>query len=175
MSILVDRIGHLISTTSLDELHTFALRMGLRRSWFQEHPTHPHYDCTTPRAINRAIAYGATLVEPREIVGALRNAPYLVSRRATPPHLSATDIWMGKLFICISLCIEGWERMDIATLRWELVKLNKEYVSLVTRRNAARDMSTRAMLDQKLEWVDKRMEHVTSMLGAVSVDGVCNV
>lgn len=60
--------------------------------------------------------------------------------------------------------------MDIATLRWELVKLNKEYANLVTRRNAARDIGTRAMLDQKLEWVDKRMEHVTSMLGAVSVD-----
>lgn len=69
--------------------------------------------------------------------------------------------------------------MDIATLRWELVKLNKEYASLVTWRNSARDIGTRAMLDQKLEWVDKCMEHVTSMLGAVGVDGgvydgVCN-
>lgn len=28
----------------LEALHAFALTIGLKRSWFQDHPTHPHYD-----------------------------------------------------------------------------------------------------------------------------------
>lgn len=38
---------HLIAD-SVDELHAFAARIGLRRSWFQEKST-PHYDLTAKR------------------------------------------------------------------------------------------------------------------------------
>ncbi|MCC8671282.1 DUF4031 domain-containing protein [Xanthomonas arboricola] len=31
---------------SLDELHTFARQLGLRRQWFQDQGSYPHYDVT---------------------------------------------------------------------------------------------------------------------------------
>lgn len=38
--------GHLVADT-LDELHCFAGNLGLKRDWFQESATYPHYDITT--------------------------------------------------------------------------------------------------------------------------------
>ena len=35
--------AHLMADTE-EELHNFASQFGLRREWFQNHPTHPHYD-----------------------------------------------------------------------------------------------------------------------------------
>lgn len=35
---------HLASNVSLDELHDFAAKLGLRRSQFRPHPAMPHYD-----------------------------------------------------------------------------------------------------------------------------------
>lgn len=92
MAILLDSIGHLVSTTSIEELHTFAQGIGLKRSWFQgQTPVHPHYDITTSRAMGRAIAHGAILIDPATLVRALRAAPYIAAIRAAPPHLSPTD------------------------------------------------------------------------------------
>jgi hypothetical protein len=42
----------------LEELHRFALAIGLKRSWFQEHVTVPHYDVTASMRA-KAIAAGA--------------------------------------------------------------------------------------------------------------------
>jgi hypothetical protein len=54
---------HLVAD-SLEELHAFAARIGLRRSWFQDRASYPHYDVTTDvreRAIRSgAIASGKT-------------------------------------------------------------------------------------------------------------------
>lgn len=38
--------SHMVSDTSLDELHAFAAKLGLKRAWFQPCPPHavPHYD-----------------------------------------------------------------------------------------------------------------------------------
>lgn len=36
---------HLVAD-SLDELHAFAQRLGLKRAWFQGNATYPHYDVT---------------------------------------------------------------------------------------------------------------------------------
>ena len=48
---------HMMSDTSLDELHAFATRLGLRRSWFQNGSA-PHYDiCKTKRRL--AVQLGA--------------------------------------------------------------------------------------------------------------------
>lgn len=66
-----------LTDRGLEELHLFALRIGLRREWFQDHPRHPHYDLPPPKR-ELAIEYGATPVSSRELV--LRcNRPPLVA------------------------------------------------------------------------------------------------
>lgn len=75
MSIYTDGV-HLVSDASLDELHAFARRMGLKLEWFQDKAKgtpmyHPHYDLTTKRASLRAEANGAAAVSPRELVKAM--------------------------------------------------------------------------------------------------------
>ena len=76
MSVWVDplkdygwRLGpscHLMADTE-DELHEFAARIGLRRSWFQRHPRLWHYDLTASRR-TRAVALGALELDIRESV-----------------------------------------------------------------------------------------------------------
>jgi hypothetical protein len=67
---------HMASDTSTEELHTVAARIGLKREWFQEHWTHPHYDVWgTPR--RKLAAMGVTLCTSRELV-----------RRCCPEHIS---------------------------------------------------------------------------------------
>lgn len=58
----------MVSDTSLEELHEFAKKIGLKREWFQDNPKHPHYDLTTNRAKFRAIGNGAVLVPSRDLV-----------------------------------------------------------------------------------------------------------
>lgn len=58
--------GHLFGT-DLDELHEFARRLGLRRSWYQGGKKHfPHYDLTKNKR-RQAIELGATDIEPGTI------------------------------------------------------------------------------------------------------------
>ena len=78
MAILVDhaiwphrdrRWAHLVSDRSVEELHTFAAQLGLRRVWFQG----DHYD--VPADVRRqAIALGAEPVSAAELVRRLRAA-----------------------------------------------------------------------------------------------------
>lgn len=56
---------HLTTDGSLDELHVFAARMGMRREWFQEHPFAPHYDLTPSRR-ELALRLGAVHVDAIE-------------------------------------------------------------------------------------------------------------
>ena len=70
--IYIDKIGHLITDGPIEELHGFARKLGLRRSWFQGKSRHPHYDCTTPYMRTKAVAMGARYVHPREIVDVLK-------------------------------------------------------------------------------------------------------
>jgi len=67
---------HLAADT-LEELHTFARRLGLRRSWFQDHPVLAHYDLTPGRRA-RAVALGAVETDGKSLVRLLRRRP--------PPH-----------------------------------------------------------------------------------------
>lgn len=73
MAIITDGV-HLISDESLEELHHFARAMSLRMEWFQDDPINPHYDLTTKRALNRALARGAERVPPHELIRRLRLA-----------------------------------------------------------------------------------------------------
>lgn len=69
--ILIDHLGHMVATESEEELHIFARKIGLKRTWFQQpkNPSmrHAHYDLTTQRKINQAIANGAEQIG-REIL-----------------------------------------------------------------------------------------------------------
>jgi hypothetical protein len=57
---------HMVSDTSLEELHAFAMRLGLKRAWFQDGRT-PHYDLVeAKRAV--AVGMGAREVSDRELV-----------------------------------------------------------------------------------------------------------
>ncbi|MEJ7730498.1 MAG: DUF4031 domain-containing protein [Polyangiaceae bacterium] len=56
---------HLTTDGDLEELHAFAARIGMRRAWFQDHPTAPHYDLT-PAKRAAAVAAGAVEVSGRE-------------------------------------------------------------------------------------------------------------
>ncbi|WPN29891.1 DUF4031 domain-containing protein [Pseudomonas sp. P5_109] len=58
--------SHLVAD-SLDELHAFADRLGLRRSWFQSKTLYPHYD-VTKSVRTRALAMGAHGVDREKIV-----------------------------------------------------------------------------------------------------------
>ncbi|MFN0087551.1 MAG: DUF4031 domain-containing protein [Blastocatellia bacterium] len=60
------RCGHLVSDHSVEELHDFAARLGLRREWFQAKSI-PHYDLTGG-AYDLALELGAVLVSSRDIV-----------------------------------------------------------------------------------------------------------
>lgn len=66
--ILTDGI-HLVSDTSLQELHEFARKIGLKRHWFQRGKSrrHPHYDLF--RGMHgKAMEAGAHLVPTRLLV-----------------------------------------------------------------------------------------------------------
>lgn len=78
MAILVDtaiwrwrgrRWAHLVSDRSIEELHTFANVLGLRREWFQG----DHYD--VPEEVrDEAVRLGAREVSSGELVRRLRDA-----------------------------------------------------------------------------------------------------
>ena len=60
------RWAHMIADTEA-ELHTMAAQIGLRREWFQG----DHYD-VTPTKRERAIQFGAILLDRRDFVYTLR-------------------------------------------------------------------------------------------------------
>lgn len=61
---------HLIADTT-DELHTFAQRIGMRRSWFQNDSRLPHYDLTENRR-RMALKQGAIELDRRGFVSKMR-------------------------------------------------------------------------------------------------------
>lgn len=61
---------HLVAD-SLDELHTFATALGLKRSWFQESASYPHYDVTLS-VRELALKRGAVSVGKTEMLNSAR-------------------------------------------------------------------------------------------------------
>lgn len=55
----------------IEELHQFAVRIGMKRVWFQDHPRLPHYDLTEKRR-KKAIRLGAIEETTREMVRRLK-------------------------------------------------------------------------------------------------------
>jgi len=68
MPIIYDYTGHMVSTESEEELHCFAKRIGLSRSWYQAYDKHPHYDLTTTRIKRSAALAGAVLTTSQVLV-----------------------------------------------------------------------------------------------------------
>jgi len=69
--IIFDDFGHMVSTESVEELHAFARKIGLKREWYQT-PGYgdrfAHYDLTTSRMMRKAANFGAKKVDPRELL-----------------------------------------------------------------------------------------------------------
>jgi hypothetical protein len=57
---------HLVADT-VDELHEFAARLGLRPEWFQRKTLYPHYDVTTS-VRERALKLGAVAAHKETVV-----------------------------------------------------------------------------------------------------------
>jgi hypothetical protein len=70
MTVYLDSAGHLVAD-SLEELHRFARRIGLKREWFQEGRL-PHYDLTSAGKIREAMAARAKMVSSQAIVRVAR-------------------------------------------------------------------------------------------------------
>lgn len=74
MSVYVDSLfewsngswSHMMAD-SVDELHAFAAKLGLKRAWFQDKPGHPHYDLRPSKRV-LAVRLGAVEVSRREMV-----------------------------------------------------------------------------------------------------------
>lgn len=90
MAILIDRPlwwwrgerwSHLVSDADLDELHAFAERLGVPRRAFQG----DHYDIPE-RIFDAAVAQGAEITDPREIVRRLRAAGLRLRPSDRHPH-----------------------------------------------------------------------------------------
>lgn len=56
-----------LTADSLDELHAFAVRIGLPARAFHRGARHPHYDVTAAQRLS-ALRSGARAVSPREVV-----------------------------------------------------------------------------------------------------------
>ncbi|MCG8911432.1 DUF4031 domain-containing protein [Pseudomonas sp. DP-17] len=57
---------HLVADT-VDELHDFAMSLGLKRSWYQQTASYPHYDITSATRI-KALQLGAQVASRKKII-----------------------------------------------------------------------------------------------------------
>lgn len=69
---------HMMSDESLEELHEFAKKIGLKRHRFHNHPRHPHYDLTKERE-RFAYLYGAKKVSSKSIVQHFQECNYIIT------------------------------------------------------------------------------------------------
>lgn len=75
MAVYVDNAGivfkgkprHHLTADSLEELHAFCERVGIKRCWFHNTKRHPHYDVTDAQR-EAAIEAGAVAVSARDLM-----------------------------------------------------------------------------------------------------------
>ena len=134
--ILLDKAGHLVSDTSLEELHEFAKKIGMRRYWFQEGKgKHPHYDIWGV-VFAKALEAGATLVDSEDIIRGVRKMntkrpDYCVSCKTRPvvhKHSGGYDIHC-ECGLGPSVCGTG-----------PFIELRKEMISFWNQVNKEREM-----------------------------------
>jgi hypothetical protein len=65
--IYTDKI-HLVAD-SINELHSFAENIGLKRYYFEGvHKGHPHYDLTNKDIIEKVLTYNVIIISTRELL-----------------------------------------------------------------------------------------------------------
>ncbi|PZR54612.1 MAG: DUF4031 domain-containing protein [Stutzerimonas stutzeri] len=83
---------HLFTDTlELDALHDLAARIGMKRGWFQDKASAPHYDLTPSRCA-AAIAAGAVQVDRHAAVAIWRQRRVLVAEQLA---LSRAELQRG--------------------------------------------------------------------------------
>jgi hypothetical protein len=75
---------HLVAD-SLSELHAFARRLGLKRSWFQNGSRYPHYDVTIS-VRDKALGLGAQLGDRATIIGCAKRLKSEMSEEVSFPE-----------------------------------------------------------------------------------------
>ena len=65
------KAAHLVAD-SVEQLHDFASRLGLKRVWFQNRPSLPHYDLTEGMRW-QAIRHGAIAITHKEFVKMMKS------------------------------------------------------------------------------------------------------
>lgn len=73
---------HMFCDGDLEELHVFAARIGMRRSWFQNRPSLPHYDLTPNKRL-AALLHGAQEVDLGYWLRQRREAPDATNNEAS--------------------------------------------------------------------------------------------
>jgi hypothetical protein len=74
-----------MAADTLDELHAMALKIGMRRAWFQPgRGRHPHYDLVKSRR-DKAVALGAKEVSGRDLIMLWRAQREAASEVKSPP------------------------------------------------------------------------------------------
>ena len=58
---------HMMTDGNLTELHVLARSIGVKFTWFQDHPVHPHYDLAASKRV-LAVRAGAVEVSGSELV-----------------------------------------------------------------------------------------------------------
>lgn len=82
--------GHVVASchmftdnADIEELHAFALRMGMKRQWFQPHAIAPHYDLTRSRR-ELALELGALEIDRKRASAIWRARRALVGIKTGP-------------------------------------------------------------------------------------------
>jgi len=52
----------------VEKLHKFAESVGLKKSWYQNHSKHPHYDILSKDIMKKALLKGAVLGTKKQII-----------------------------------------------------------------------------------------------------------
>lgn len=81
---------HLVAD-SVQELHTFADQLGLKRAWFQDRTMYPHYDVTVNVRV-RALELGARLGDKQTIISCAKRmrGELVASRPSSKPANDAS-------------------------------------------------------------------------------------
>lgn len=91
------KYSHLVAD-SLEELHAFALKIGIKRHFFHKTAKHPHYDLTEQQ-YHLAVTAGAHLVDSRTLIKVSRVAmglaaePEYVTRRRDELGIALVEIF----------------------------------------------------------------------------------